>query len=71
MYSPKPEYAIQYITENKRKVVQYDDIQFFTVQNIGSGSNFNTQLASSLTNMKKVVIVPQLAAAYLGIIILF
>ncbi len=46
MYSPKPEYAIQYITENKRKVVQYDDIQFFTVQNIGSGSNFNIQLAS-------------------------
>ncbi len=67
LYQPKPEYAIQYITENKRKVVQYDDIQFFTVQNIGASSNFNVQLASSLTNMKKVVIIPQIAAATLGI----
>ncbi len=66
-YELVPEAAISLLTEHKKRVVEYKDVNYFTIQNVQPGANVNQQLASNLTNMKGVVVIPQLAQSFLGV----
>jgi hypothetical protein len=71
LYGPlitlQPERALSYLSENKKKLVVYEDILYFYSPAIAANTPFNLQLAPSLNNVKKVIVIPHLASTVLGI----
>ena len=72
VYAPlielQPERGIAYLSENKKKLVVYKDLLYFSFTNVASGTTFNFQLAPSINNVKSLVVIPNLGSNVLGII---
>ena len=64
-YVFQPQMEIAYLS-NPIKRIKYTDLYQFTVQNIASGSQFNSLISNGIANLEKVVCVPFLTASANG-----
>ena len=64
-YVFQPQMEIAYLS-NPIKRITYTDLYQFTVQNIASGSQFNSLITNGIANLQKVVCVPFLTASSNG-----
>ena len=64
-YTFVPQMEIAYLS-NPIKRITYNDLYQFTVQNIASGSQFNSLISNGIADLQKVVCIPFLTAAANG-----
>ena len=60
-----PQLEIAYLS-NPVKRIFYEDIYQFVIQNVASGTSFNSLISNGISNMKKVLIAPYFTASANG-----
>ena len=63
MYEMQPENAEKYITENTKKYVEYEDIQYIPLLNQASGATINFNVSNSVLNPTGLLIMPMISAS--------
>lgn len=61
-----PEYALSYNESNKNKLIEYTDVYATSLLNIASGTTFNFLVAPSISNAKKIIVIPFISASVNG-----
>ena len=62
----KPERLIPYISENRAKKIVYTDFLTNTISNISGGSTFSQLIQSGVSNIRGILIIPQLSSTFNG-----
>lgn len=63
MYEMQPENAERYITENTKKYVEYEDIQYIPLLNQAAGATINFNVSNSVINPTGLLVIPMLSAS--------
>jgi hypothetical protein len=64
LYDLTPQAESMYLSKVPTKVIKYNDFLSFQILNIGAGANFNQILTNSIARGRRLIIVPQIAAAF-------
>ena len=55
---------MMYLSKQPTKVIKYKDFLSFQVLNVAPGANFNQNFTNSVARGRKLIIIPQIAAAF-------
>lgn len=61
-----PEYALSYNESNKNKLIEYTDVYATSLLNQSAGTSFNFLVAPSISNAKRLIVIPFISASVNG-----
>jgi hypothetical protein len=64
LYDLSPQAESMYLAKVPTKNIVYNDFLSFQILNVGAGANFNQILTNSIAKGRRLIIVPQIAAAF-------
>ena len=62
MYDFTPSFETLYLSKNSTKTVKYQDYLSFQTLNVGAGATYNQILSNSVSRIRKIVGIPQIAS---------
>jgi hypothetical protein len=64
LYDLSPQAESMYLSKQPTKIIKYKDFLSFQVLNVAPGANFNQILTNSIARGRKLIVIPQIAAAF-------